>query len=142
MIRLVRFGFVSGIGLATDVVLFVLLYRAGLHPGFANLFSAGVAVSVVFVLSQRRVFRYGGRFLLPLFLAYLGYQVAAVTAASAGVAALVTHADLAPLVAKVLVIPVTFGCNYGFMTLLLHRPGDEVSGLSSSVASGHLETQS
>lgn len=123
MIKLLRFGLVSGLGLATDVLLYVLLYRAGVAPGFANLLSASTAVTLVFVLSQRRVFRYGGRFLLPLFLGYVVYQVLAVTAASAGVAALVARAGLAPLAAKAVVTPITFACNYGFMTALFHRPG-------------------
>lgn len=123
MIRLLRFGLVSGLGLVTDVVLYVLLYRGGTPPGLANLTSAGVAVALVFLLSQRRVFQYGGHFLLPLFLAYLLYQVAAVAAASAGVAALVAGAGLAPLPAKAVVTPLTFGCNYVFMSLMFARAG-------------------
>lgn len=121
--RLLRFGFVSGLGLATDVAVYVLLYRGGVPPGFANLISAGLAVSLVFVLSQRRVFRYGGRFLLPLFLAYVVYQVLAVSAASAGVGALVAQAGLGPLLAKAVVTPLTFGCNYVFMSTLFRRGG-------------------
>lgn len=121
--RLLRFGLVSGLGLATDVLLYILLYWNGTPPGLANLGSAGVAVTLVFLLSQRRVFQYGGHFLLPLFLAYLLYQVAAVATASAGVAALVSGAGLAPLVAKAAVTPVTFGCNYVFMSLIFARAG-------------------
>lgn len=119
--RLLRFGFVSGLGLTTDVLVYVLLYRGGLPPGFANLLSAGLAVSLVFVLSQRRVFRYGGRFLLPLFLAYVMYQVLAVSAASAGVSVLVAQTELGPLLAKAVVTPLTFGCNYVFMSSLFRR---------------------
>lgn len=124
MTRLLRFGLISGLGLATDVGLYVLLYRRGVPPGYANLVSAGVAVSLVFVLSQRRLFRYDGGFLLPLFFAYLVYQAVAVSAASAGVGALVAHTALSPLAAKALVTPATFGCNYVFMTLLLSRPAE------------------
>ena len=134
MIRLLRFGLVSGLGLVTDVILYVVLYRGGVPPGAANLVSAGVAVTIVFVLSQRRVFRYGGRFLLPLFATYVLYQLVAVAAASAVIAALVAHAGADPLLAKALVIPVTFGCNYGFMTVLLSRPARDVPAADDAQA--------
>lgn len=124
MTRLLRFGLISAMGLTTDVALYVLLFRRGLPPGYANAVSAGVAVSLVFGLSQRRLFRYEGRFLGPLFGAYLLYQVAAVAAASAAVGALVAQISLSALAAKAVVTPATFCCNYVFMTLLLSGPVD------------------
>lgn len=139
MIRLLRFGVVSGVGLLTDVLLYVLLVRSGVPAGWANLVSASVAVSLVFALSQRRVFRYGDRFAVRLFLVYVVYQVLAVSAASGGVAALVTQAGLAPLAAKALVTPLTFACNYGFMTTLFARAARREAPAPAPVASPRAE---
>lgn len=116
--RALAFGLVSGIGLALDYGLFLLLVESGLRAGWANLISAGVAVTFVYFVSVRRIFAYQGRFLLGLFAAYVGYQVAAVAAASWAVDWLVASVRLAPVWAKAAILPFTFGANFLFMSWL------------------------
>jgi hypothetical protein len=99
-------------------------------PGWANAISATCAVVFVFFASVHRIFRYAGGFLAGLFLAYLTYQVAAVAAASAAVGYLVEQ-ELAPALAKLVTIPVTFAANYLFMTLLT-RAGRRLSEASNA----------
>lgn len=125
--RIAAFGLVSGIGWTMDFVIFGVLLALGTDPLVANLVSASCAVTFVYVASVRRVFEYRGGFLLGKFCAYVCYQIAAVTAASALIGWL---ADLGPggIGAKVLVTPATFAANYAFMHLLVGREEDRDDG--------------
>lgn len=116
----IGFGAVSGVGLALDVGLFLILIRAGLAPTIANLISATSAVTFVYFASVYRVFSYEGQFLLPLFGAYLGYQAAAVTAASLAVGYL-SRQWMPPPLAKLAILPLTFSANFLFMAFLTRR---------------------
>jgi len=125
IVQLLKFAVVSGGGLAIDTLVFVVL-EPRFGPFLANLISAGLAVTFVYFASVQRVFRYHGSFMLALFLAYLAYQALGVTASSAAVAWLSTM--LVPIVAKILIIPVTFVMNFLFMTWLTQRAGARPSG--------------
>ncbi len=114
--QILGFALISGIGLGIDFVIFLLLMAAGLGPFTANLVSGACAVTFVYFASVRRIFSYAGRFLVGLFLAYLAYHAAGVTAASWAVGYL--SAWTLPVLAKLLILPVTFGANYLFMLLL------------------------
>lgn len=127
--RVVRFGAISGGGLAIDTILFIVLLPQ-FGPFLANLISAALAVTFVYFASVRRIFEYQGRFMLALFLVYLLYQTVGVTASSAAVAWLSTF--LAPLLAKLLIIPVTFAMNFLFMTWLTGRAVDRPPGTAAS----------
>jgi len=116
--RVAGFSILSAIGLTIDIAVFSLLVHFGLRPGYANLISAGLAVTFVYFSSAKKVFQYHGRFLLPLFLVYLLYQVVAVLAASFAVDSLAI-AGFRPIVAKLLILPVTFTANYFSMSFLL-----------------------
>ena len=107
----------SGTGLALDIGLFLLLVATGLSPFHANILSAASGVAFVYFASIRHIFEYRGRLVMRLFLAYLLYQAIAVTLASAGVKAIIAW-GAAPIVAKVLILPLTFSANYLFMRLL------------------------
>ena len=74
-------------------------------------------MAFVYRASVAYVFRYRGAFLLPPFAAYLAYQAAAVTLASAAVDLLAPRLP-APLWAKLAILPATFAANYAFMRLL------------------------
>jgi putative flippase GtrA len=125
---LLRFGLVSGAGLAGDMILFALLRRAGMGNLAANAVSAGCAVAFVFFVSAHRVFFTPGRRLWAKFLVYLAYQALAVWLASLAVAFLAPRlplparwADttwLAGIAAKALILPVTFYTNFVFMARL------------------------
>jgi putative flippase GtrA len=115
--RALRFGLVSGAGVAIDVALFLALVRAGVGPFAANILSSGTALTFVYCVSVRRIFRYDGRFIVPLFAAYVCYHVCGTLVVSAVISALV-HAGVAPALAKVGILPVTFSANYLFMSWL------------------------
>jgi hypothetical protein len=114
-----KFAVVSAAGLALDFGIFIGLLAVDFLPFAANSVSATCAVSFVYFASVRRIFRYRGRFLFGLFLAYVAYQAIAVAAASLGVAWLAAY--VAAPVAKVLILPLTFGANYAFMSVLTGR---------------------
>lgn len=115
--RVFAFALVSGVGLALDFCLFLLLVEFGVRAGLANLISATAAVTFVYFASARRIFAYEGRFLLGLFLLYLGYQALAVSLASWAVDALVLAA-VHPALAKAAILPLTFSANYLFMSFI------------------------
>jgi hypothetical protein len=74
-------------------------------------------LTFVYCVSVRRIFRYGGQFVLPLFAAYLGYHFCGTLIVSAAISALV-HAGVTPALAKIGILPVTFSMNYLFMSWL------------------------
>lgn len=118
--RIGSFGVVSGIGWGLDFLVFTVLTELGSPVAAANLVSAGIAVSFVYLRSVRHVFRCAG-YRWGEFVIYAAYQVAAVAIASLAIAALAQALAIAPLLAKVLVTPMTFAANYLFMAALLAR---------------------
>ena len=122
-LRLIAFGGTSGIGLAIDVLLFVQLLRLDLSPAAASRCSSAAAVTFVYFASVRRIFVYEGRFVIGLFALYFAYQTVGVLLAAAGVGALAAT-GLAPLVAKLIILPLTFPANYlAFSFITARREG-------------------
>lgn len=119
--RVARFAVVSGTGLAIDYAVLTVLCELGLPAGWANVVSAATAVSFVFVVSARHVFESPRGFLLVPFLWYAGYQAIAVGTASLLVGALTAAFDGRYLIAKTLVVPLSFSANYLFMSWLFAR---------------------
>src|SRR5207253_5792511 len=115
--RALRFGLVSGAGLAIDLTLFLALVRAGVGPFAANILSSATALTFVYCVSVRRIFHYDGRFIVPLFAAYVLYHVCGTLAVSAVVSALV-HACVAAGLAQVGILPAAFIANYLVMSWL------------------------
>jgi putative flippase GtrA len=115
--RVLAFAVVSGSGLAIDTAIFFVLITLGWPSGAANICSAGVAVTFVYFTSVYRIFNYAGRFLLPLFVVYVVYHVMAVLTASAAIEFL-ARSGLHPLLAKLLILPITFAANYIAMRLI------------------------
>ncbi len=132
--QILKFAFVSGIGLGIDFVIFLLLMVAGASPFTANLVSGACAVTFVYFASVRRIFSYAGRFLIGLFCAYLAYQAAGVTAASLAVEYL--SAWTSPVLAKLLILPVTFGANYLFMLLLTRTARNPAAAAAGAADEG------
>jgi hypothetical protein len=69
----------------------------------------------------RRIFRYDGRFIVPLFAAYVFYHVCGTLFVSWAISGVV-RLGVAPAIPKVGILPVTFTANYLFMSwLTAHR---------------------
>lgn len=115
---IVRFGMVSGIGWLIDFCLFVSLGWLGAPVWAANMIGASVAVLFVFFASVRHVFEYEGGYLVGKLIAYVVYQAIAILAASLLIDALTRWFGLAPVLAKILVTPLTFYANFQFMSLI------------------------
>lgn len=118
--RAFRYGLVGGAGLALDLTLFLVLVHARFSPFAANIVSSATALTFVYAVSVRRVFRYGGRFIVPLFAAYVFYHVCGTLLVSWVISRLVQE-GAGPALAKIAVLPLTFGANYAFMSLLTRR---------------------
>lgn len=118
--RAIRFGLVSGMGLVIDLSLFLILVRSGVAPFVANITSSGAGLTFVYCASVRRVFRYHGRFIVPLFAAYLLYHVCGTLVVSEVISRLI-QAGVPPALAKIGILPATFGANYFFMSWMTRR---------------------
>jgi putative flippase GtrA len=119
--RALRFGLVSGIGLSLDIALFLTLVHAGVGAFGANILSSGAGLTFVYCASVRRIFRYDGRFIVPLFAAYVFYHVCGTLFVSWLISGVV-HLGVAPAVPKIGILPATFTANYLFMSwLTTHR---------------------
>jgi putative flippase GtrA len=119
--RALRFGSVSGLGLALDVALFLTLAHAGVSAFEANVVSSGAGLTFVYCASVRRIFHYDGRFIVPLFAAYVTYHVCGTLVVS-WVISRVVHLGVAPGIPKIGILPATFTANYMFMSwLTAHR---------------------
>jgi putative flippase GtrA len=116
--RILKFAGVSGAGLCLDYAVYTLLCASGVPAGWANLVSAGLGVTFVFVVSARRIFASSERFLLGLFAVYAVYQLAAVSTASWLVGEATHVLDGRYLLGKTLVLPLSFTANYLFMSWL------------------------
>lgn len=116
-VMLLKFGLISGLGWIIDFSIFTLLCSLGLIPGVANGIAVTVAVTFVYFASLRPIFQYHGRYLFRKLCAYWLYQLLAVAVASVAVNAIAAHVAH-PVVAKVLVTPLTFMANYLFMRWL------------------------
>jgi putative flippase GtrA len=116
--RILKFAGVSGAGLCLDYAVYSLLCDGGVGAGWANLVSASLGVTFVFIVSARRIFAGSDRFLLGLFALYAGYQVLAVSAASWLVGEATHLLDGRYLIGKTLVLPLSFTANYLFMSWL------------------------
>lgn len=118
LVRIVRFAGVSGAGLLIDYAIYSVLCELGLAAGWANLISAATAVTFVFVVSARHIFEAPGEFRMRPFAIYAGYQVIAVSLASAAVGGMTTLLDGRYLLGKTAVLPFSFTANYLFMSWL------------------------
>jgi putative flippase GtrA len=116
--RIVKFAGVSGAGLCLDYAVYAALCASGVPAGWANLASAGLGVTFVFLVSARHIFGSADGFLLGLFAVYAGYQVLAVSAASWLVGEATHLLDGRYLLGKTVVLPLSFTANYLFMSWL------------------------
>jgi putative flippase GtrA len=119
-VRAAAFAGVSGAGLILDLSLFALLMDHGASARSASLASGAAATALVYFASVRRIFHCRSDFLLGLFAVYLAWQGFSVAASAFAVGGL-TAGGVAPLLAKLLILPVTFPANYLFMSVLTAR---------------------
>jgi putative flippase GtrA len=127
-----RFVIVSGMGLILAVgLLWVGTHLAGLPVWLANAIGDCVAVSFVFIMSERSIFSGTGHYLLAKYGAWIVWQVAHISAISVVLEWLVRHGAghlMAPLAQapettfKLLITPVTVSLNFIAARFLLHRP--------------------
>lgn len=118
---LLLFSLTSGIGWLVDVSLFTWLVFLKISPFYANLISAGIAVSYVFFVSTRHIFIRDQRYMVGKFLGYLVYHIVAVFLASAAIQGLYGILEVHPLICKIIVTPFTLYINYIFMAFLLEK---------------------
>jgi putative flippase GtrA len=136
------FASISGLGWLLDAITLLFLVAIGVQPFAANLCSAGLAVTLVFFLSQRTIFFANSRFLAGKFCAYVVWNAFGVLVASALVAMLGEvfgdwiidlrqwgvvpgwlpgglDKPVAVAAAKVSVTPLTMYANYVILSLIM-----------------------
>lgn len=139
VVRVHRFAMVSGLGWCMDLLIMSTLVWGGVQTFGANIVSAGLAITFVFLVSQKRIFLHDGHLIGRRFFYYCLWQLVAVPLASLLIAELVPLIGRSPILplthmllpgkekvllsvlSKGMVTPVTLYANYLFMTWLLER---------------------
>ena len=115
---IVRFAVVSGLGWLIDFSIFALLNLLGLPIWLANIFGATAAVLFVFFVSVRRIFQDNGHYIIWKLFNYIVYQLIAIVCASLLIDFIALQYEILPIVAKIIVTPLTFYANFQFMSFL------------------------
>ncbi|EPB5648976.1 GtrA family protein [Citrobacter braakii] len=113
-----RFAVVSGLGWLIDFSIFVLLNSLGFPVWLANIVGATTAVLFVFFASVRKIFQYNGHYILWKLLNYIVYQIIAIICASLLIDFIALQFGMLPIIAKIIVTPLTFYANFQFMSFL------------------------
>jgi putative flippase GtrA len=138
--RLPKFAIVSGAGWCLDIIIFLTLVQLRVHVFLANMIGAALAVTFVFVVSQRSIFIVRRKRIIWAFIAYLGWHAVMITLASLAIAwlsaaisscsgwvpalavplcATVSAHWLAAASAKCLVTPLTLYANFVFSSWII-----------------------
>lgn len=113
-----RFAVVSGLGWLIDFSIFALLNSLGFPVWLANIVGATTAVLFVFFASVRKIFQYNGHYILWKLLNYIVYQIIAIICASLLIDFIALQFGMLPIIAKIIVTPLTFYANFQFMSFL------------------------
>ncbi|MBJ9237982.1 GtrA family protein [Citrobacter braakii] len=113
-----RFAVVSGLGWLIDFSIFALLNSLGFPVWLANIVGATTAVLFVFFASVRKIFQYNGHYILWKLLNYIVYQIIAIVCASLLIDFIALQFGMLPIIAKIIVTPLTFYANFQFMSFL------------------------
>lgn len=103
-------------GLVTDLSVFTVLTKLGVEPGIANLFSATLGLLVVYFLVTRYAFKTEHNHLK--FIAFVSWYALMIMMWGAVIQLLVEFTGVAPLIAKLSTIPISFGLNFAFSRVL------------------------
>jgi putative flippase GtrA len=113
-----RFAVVSGLGWLIDFSIFALLNSLGFPVWLAKIVGATTAVLFVFFASVRKIFQYNGHYILWKLLNYIVYQIIAIICASLLIDFIALQFGMLPIIAKIIVTPLTFYANFQFMSFL------------------------
>lgn len=113
-----RFAVVSGLGWLIDFSIFALLNSLGFPVWLANIVGATTAVLFVFFATVRKIFQYNGHYILWKLLNYIVYQIIAIVCASLLINFIALQFGMLPIIAKIIVTPLTFYANFQFMSFL------------------------
>ncbi len=117
---LLRYGMLALCGLSLDIAIFASINALTGWIFWANILSSWSAISFMYVTSLRFVFK-EGRGSRQRYALFVGYYAFSIATFSWLIDALVVHAGLAPLAAKLASVPVSFFVNYFFARLILNR---------------------
>lgn len=115
--RLIKFGFISSIGLLIDVVIYLLFIEKNIPVNYSS--ALGSICAIIFVYFSSSFFLL--KKISPNkihFIIWALYQAISIVIFSNFVLFIYTF-GISPLEAKLLTIPASFICNYVFINLIL-----------------------
>jgi putative flippase GtrA len=117
----------SAVGLAVDLLGFQLLVLVGLPPWLANTVSSTVSITAVYLLVSRYAFAASAK--VFSYLLFLGWYGLSIVAFSMLIQLASTQLGGAPIIWKLLSVPLSFALNYLFSRFLFnrHRPDPHLS---------------
>ena len=118
-IKIFGFGIVHAFGLGLDMVVFISFLRLDFKPLMANIFAGIVGVTFAYFVSARFIFYYKSEFLLLKFFFYLIWNAFRIVFFSYIIAQTSIFFSLYPIIPKIIVTPLSFYCDYLFMSFLM-----------------------
>ena len=130
--QIIKFIGISGLGWLLDFSIYTVLTTfAGVPVFYANMMSSIPSVTMVFLVSTRKIFVNGGR--LPVwakYIVYLAYQLVLIFLVSAAASRLAPwianlfdgqFANISKILAKILITPITMTLNFIVMKFMTER---------------------
>ena len=118
-IKIFGFGIVHALGLGLDIIVFISFLRLGFKPLMANISAGIVGVTFAYFVSAKYVFFYKSKVLLLKFVFYLIWNAFRIVFFSYIIAQTSNFFSLYPIIPKIIVSPLSFYCDYLFMSLLM-----------------------
>tara|TARA_B100000315_G_C14366846_1_gene491067 strand:+ start:232 stop:666 length:435 start_codon:yes stop_codon:yes gene_type:complete len=118
-IKIFGFGIIHAFGFGLDIVVFISFLHLGVKPLMANIFAGIVGVTFAYFVSARYIFYYKLEFLLLKFFFYLIWNAFRIVFFSYIIAQTSILFNLFPIIPKIIVTPLSFYCDYLFMSFLM-----------------------
>ena len=118
-IKIFGFGIVHAFGLGLDMVVFISFLHLGFTPLIANISAGIIGVTFAYFVSAKYVFFYKSKVLLLKFVFYLIWNAFRIVFFSYIIAQTSILFSLFPIIPKIIVTPLSFYCDYLFMSFLM-----------------------
>lgn len=131
MLRVLKFGISSGMGLSIDLIVYLTLDSVGIDASLANLVSSFLAITALYFLVSRYAFQKDPN---PFkFLYFVVWYSAMILAMSAIVHVMHSAWGFTALFAKLVTIPVSFVLNYFFSKRLFANKNESLAMLNRTL---------
>lgn len=117
--QLIFFFIASGIAVLADLAIYTLLVNLKIYPGFSNIFSSTVAVTITYLLVTNKAFAATTSW--RTYLLFIAWYAISISGFSLIIQYLHSSLGFAELPAKIITLPFSFSVNFTFSKFLFSR---------------------